>query len=163
MRPLLPVALASLLLTTAGAVYTNAAYKFTATAPKGWKQLSYPGTLVVFTGTPSGGFAPNINVTVEKLPAGITLSQYEAAGRANMKKVITNYRFLGRRDVTLNGVPAIEQNVTGRQGEFDLFFTQTVAIRNGQAYVLTGTSLQNLRNTLLPAMSGFVKTFTFLR
>ncbi|WP_407570821.1 DcrB-related protein [Deinococcus altitudinis] len=163
MKPLLPAVLASLLLATAGASYTNAEYKFTATTPKGWKQLSYPGTLVVFAGAPSGGFAPNINVTVEKLPAGITLKQYEEAGRANMKKVITNFKFLGRRDVTLNGVPAVEQTVTGRQGQFDLYFTQTIAVKSNQAYVLTGTSLQNLRAGLIPVMSGFVKTFTFQR
>ncbi len=161
MKRLLPAILASFLLATAGASYTNAQYKFTATAPKGWKQLSYPGTLVVFAGAPSGGFAPNINVTAEKLPAGITLKQYEVAGRANLKKVITNYKFLGRRDTTLNGLAAIEQSFTGRQGEFDLFFTQTVALRGGQAYVLTGTCRQNLRTGLLPAMSGFVRTFTF--
>ncbi|MGY2892031.1 DcrB-related protein [Deinococcus sp. UYEF24] len=163
MKPLLPAVLASLLLATAGASYTNKEYKFTATAPKGWKQLPYPGALVVFAGTPSGGFAPNINVTVEKLPAGITLKQYEEAGRANMKTVITNFKFLGRRDVTLNGVPAVEQTVTGRQGKFDLFFTQTIAVKNNRAYVLTGTSLQNLRAGVIPAMSEFVKTFTFQR
>jgi hypothetical protein len=50
MNPCLPVIMASMFLATAGASHTNAKYKFSASAPKDWKQLSYPGTLVVFAG-----------------------------------------------------------------------------------------------------------------
>jgi hypothetical protein len=83
--------------------------------------------------------------------------------RAILAKAITKYKFVGRRDITLSGLKAVEQSFTGRQGKFDLFFTQTVAIRSGQAYVLTGTGRANLRAGLLPPMAAFVKAFTFTR
>jgi hypothetical protein len=163
MNPCLPVIMASMFLATAGASHTNAKYKFSASAPKDWKQLSYPGTLVVFAGAPTGGFSPNLNVTFEKLPPGITLKQYEEVGRANLAKAITKYRFVGRRDITRSGLKAVEQSFTGRQGQFDLFFTRTVAIRSGRAYVLTGTGRADLRAGHLPPMAAFVKAFTFTR
>ena len=164
MKPLLLISLAAALLssaTTATAAYVNSEYGFSAIAPKGWQQLAYPGAIVVFAGAASGGFATNINVTAEKLPAGISLAQYEAAGRKNLKKVITDFRFLGRRTITLGGLPAFEQSFTGRQGQFDLYFTQAIAISGGRGFIVTGTSVQKLRSTLIPAMAGFEKTFAF--
>ena len=164
MKPLLPVVLAAALLTTATtatAAYVNSEYGFSATAPKGWKQLAYPGAIVVFAGAASGGFATNINVTSEKLHAGISLARYEAAGRENLKKAITDFKFLGRRSITLGGQPAFEQSFTGRQGQFDLYFTQAIAISGGRGFIVTGTSIDKLRSTLIPAMAGFEKTFAF--
>ena len=39
---------------TSAAAYSNAEFGFSATAPGGWKQASYPGTAVVFL-APQGG------------------------------------------------------------------------------------------------------------
>ena len=146
---------------TAAAAYTSAKYGFTVTAPAGWKQVSYPGTELVFTGPAAGGFASNVNLVVTSLPAGFTLKQYETQGRDQLATVITNYKFISRRTLTLGGLPAFQQVFTGQQGKFNLYYVQTVALRKGDAYVLTATALQQSHAGLPKAVDGIVQTFTF--
>lgn len=158
---ILPAVLTLAAFTTAAAAYTNAQYGFTATAPKGWQQVSYPGTAVVFTGPAAGGFASNINVVVTKLPAGFTLGNYETQGREQLATLITNYKFIGRRSLNVGGLPAFEQTFTGQQGKFNLYYIQTVALKGGSAYVITGTALQSAKAGLPGAVGGLVKSFAF--
>ncbi len=157
---ILPLALLATTV-SASASYTNAKYGFTVTAPAGWKQVSYPGTEVVFTGPAAGGFATNANLVVTKLPAGFTLKQYETQGREQLAKLITNYKFVSRRALTLGGLPAFQQVFSGQQGKFNLYYIQTVALRKGDAYVLTATALQQNHAGLPAAVDGIVRTFTF--
>jgi len=163
MEPLLPIALAAALLTTAGAAYVNTEYGFSVTPPGGWKQVSVPGTLVAFTGPLTGGFGPNFNLLVSKLPAGLTLKQLEEAGRAQLSQVITDYKFVGRRDVKMGGLPAVELTITGRQGKFNLYFIQTYALKNNLAFVSTGTTQQATSGGFAAINASFVKTFAFTR
>ncbi|WP_424952157.1 DcrB-related protein [Deinococcus sp.] len=160
----LPVLLALTLLAPAQAAFVSSEYGFSASAPKGWKQVSYPGVLVAFASpTVTGRFANNVNITVENIPAGFTLEQYIQAGQVSLKRVITNFKPLGSRSVTLGGLPAQQQEFSGRQGEFDLYFSQTIALKSGHAYVLTGTSLLPQKATLAPSMAEFVQGFKFSR
>lgn len=163
MKPALPVLLALTVLGSTGAAYTNSQYGFTVPAPMGFKQVSYPGTAVVFAGPAANGFATNINVVVERLPAGVTLAQYLVVSQSNLRKVITEFNLLEHQATQVGGVPAVEQRFTGHQGTFDLYFSQTVAISGGQAYALTGTSRQDQRGTLNAVMSKFIHGFTFHR
>ncbi|UQN09536.1 DcrB-related protein [Deinococcus sp. QL22] len=148
----------------ASAEYVNAAEKFAVTAPKGWQQVSVPGVVVAFVapGT-TGNFSVNANVLVEKLPAGITVSQYAQAGQATLKRLITDYKLVSSRNVTLGGVAGREQVFSGRQGEFSLYFVQTFALSGGKAYVLTGTTQLKDKAGLTPVMAAFVKSFKFKR
>lgn len=148
----------------AGAEYVNAAEKFAVTAPKGWQQVSVPGVVVAFVApNQAGGFSVNANVTVEKLPAGVTIAQYAQAGQATLKRVITDYKLVSTRNVTLGGVAGREQIFSGRQGEFSLYFMQTFALSGGKAYVLTGTTQLKDKASLTPVMAAFVKSFKFQR
>ena len=160
-RTLLPallfVSLAGLSLSgRAGAAFVSQEYGFTTSTPAGWKQVSYPGVLVAYASpTVVDRFATNVNVTVETLPAGMTLAQYIAAGQANLKRLITDFKAIGVRNTTLSGSPARQQTFSGRQGEFNLYFTQTVTVHGGRAYVLTGTSLLSQTASLSGPMAAF--------
>lgn len=148
----------------AGAEYVNTAEGFAVTAPKGWKQVSVPGVVVAFVAPTSGGnFSVNTNVTVEPLPAGVTISQYAQAAQGTLKRVITDYKLVSSRNVTLGGVAGREQVFSGRQGEFNLYFMQTFALSGGKAYVLTGTTQLKDKASLTPVMAAFVKSFKFRR
>ena len=146
----------------AQASFSSSEYGFMVTAPSGWRQVSYPGVVVAFASpTVTGHFATNVNVTVESVPAGFTLAQYIQAGQATLKRVITDFKPTGSRSVVLGGLPAHQQDFSGKQGEFNLYFSQTIVLRSGRAYVLTGTSLLTQKATLTPSMTEFVKGFKF--
>lgn len=148
----------------AGAEYVNAAEGFAVTAPKGWKQVSVPGVVVAFVApSVAGNFSVNTNVTVEPLPAGITITQYAQAAQGTLKRVITDYKLVSSRNTTLGGVAGREQIFSGRQGEFNLYFMQTFALSGGKAYVLTGTTQLKDKAKLTPIMAAFVKSFKFKR
>jgi DcrB len=160
---LLSALAAASLLTFASAAYVNSQYGFSATAPSGWKQLSVPGTAVAFAGPATGTFAPNLNLVVNKLPAALTIKQLETAGRTQLEQVITDFKFLGRKDSRLGGLPAFEQTFTGRQGKLNLYYIQTIAIRGSTGYILTMTAPQDARTALPTTNVAFVKSFKFTR
>ncbi|MDB5046739.1 MAG: hypothetical protein JWQ08_2789, partial [Deinococcus sp.] len=125
---------------------------------------SVPGVAVAFVApTAPGSFSVSTNVTVEKLPAGITLGQYAQAAQDGLKRVSPAYKVVSSRNVTLGGVAAREQIFSGRQGEFNLYYMQTFTESGGKAYVLTGTTQAKNKATFSPVMSAFVKSFKFRR
>lgn len=153
-------ALSVLALSAAALAYTDPADGFTATAPKGWRQSSYPGTSVVFASPKVvSAFTPNINVLVQTVPAGATLKDYDAVTLDQIKKLITDGKLISQKAVTLSGFRATQLNYTGRQGQYKLFFTQTYALVGKKAYVLTGTTVQGQDAALRPVMDEFVRTF----
>jgi len=164
MRLLLPVLVVSALSASAQAAFVSSTYGVSVSAPSGWKQVSYPGVVVAFAAPVAPeGFATNVNMTVESLPAGITLKQYLTAGQAALKRLITDFRPLSSRRTTLGGQPAQQQAYSGRQGQFTLYIAQTITIKSGRAYVLTGTTLLNRKATLSAPMNAFEKSLKFTR
>lgn len=158
-----PLALMLAVLGTTAAAYVNTQYGFSATAPSGWKQLTVPGTSVAFAGPVTGSFAPNINIVVNKLPSNVTLKQIETAGRTQLEQVITDFKFVGRRDTRLGGQPAFEQTFTGRQGKLNLYYIQTFAMKGGSGYIVTSTAPQDARTTLPALNTAFIQSFKFTR
>ncbi|GAA4022281.1 hypothetical protein GCM10022631_40920 [Deinococcus rubellus] len=159
-RPAVRLLALSSLVVSAALAYTDAADGFSVTAPKGWKQSSYPGTSVVFLAPKTvSAFNPNINVLVQAVPTGVTLKDYDAATLDQIKKLITDGKLISQQAVTLDGSEATQLNYTGRQGQYKLYFTQTYAIVGKKAYVLTGTTVQGQDAALRAVMDGFVRTF----
>ena len=156
--------LGAFLALTSAAAYTNTESRFSATAPGGWKQASYPGTTVVFLAPRVvSAFNPNINVLVQDLPGGMTLKAYTDLSVPQIKQFITDSRILTQNASTLGGVPARQLTYTGRQGQHQLFFAQTYAVVGQRAYVLTGTTVQGQEAALLPVMAEFIKQFRFMK
>jgi hypothetical protein len=157
---LLPALLAASLVSVAGAEYVNAQYGFSATAPKGWKQVSYPGVAVAFTTpTPTAGFSTNVNVVVQPVPADMSLARYSVVTQAALKQVITDYKLLGSRDITLSGKPGKEIMFSGKQGKFTLYFIQDFTFSNGNVYGLTGTTQLKDKAGLTAPMATFLGGF----
>ncbi|WP_293912962.1 DcrB-related protein [Deinococcus sp.] len=157
---LLPALLAASLLSVAGAEYVSAQYGFSATAPKGWKQVDPPGVVVAFTApSATAGFSTNINVAVRPVPANMSLARYTVVTNAALKQVITEYKLLGSRDITLSGKPGKELMFSGKQGKFTLYFIQNFAFSNGKVYSLTGTTQLEDKAGLAEPMATFARGF----
>lgn len=145
-----------------GSAYTDAQYGFSATAPAGWKQGSYPGTAVVFaSSTIVQAFAPNINVLVQELPSAMTLKDYGDVTVNQIKTLATDGKMISRTATVLGGLQASQLNFTARQGQYKLYFTQIYAVRGKKAYVITGTTVQGQEAALTPVVAAFVKSFKF--
>ena len=153
---LFPALLAALFLSVAGAEYVNKEYGFSATPPKGWKQVDAPGVAVAFTApTSTAGFATNVNVVVQPASADMSLQKYTVATNAALKQVLTDYKLLGSRDITLSGKPGKELMFSGKQGKFTLYFIQNFTLSGGKVYGLTGTTLLKDKAVLTAPMATF--------
>ncbi|MVN88385.1 DUF1795 domain-containing protein [Deinococcus sp. HMF7620] len=145
------------------ATYKDASGTFSATAPSGWKQGTYPGTAVVFAAPPSNGFAPNINVIVQTVPAGTTQAAYHKLSVAQIGQLITDGKVLGNKTVSVGGLNGNQVAYTGRQGQYKLYFISTYAVKGTKAYVITATTLQGQETKLSPVNVAFVKGFKVLK
>ncbi len=157
---LLPALLAALLTSVAGAEYVNKEYGFSATPPKGWKQVDAPGVVVAFTAPNAvAGFATNINVVVQPTSADMSLQKYTVVAQAALKQALTDYKLLGSRDITLSGKPGKELMFSGRQGQYTLYFIQNFVLSGGKVYGLTGTTLLKDKAVLAAPMATFAGGF----
>ncbi|MFC4427446.1 PsbP-related protein [Deinococcus navajonensis] len=149
---------------SAAAPYTDAKNGFSVTPPAGWQKGSYPGTALVYLSPkPVKEFTPNVNVVVQALPKGMTQAQYHQLSTSQIAKVITEGRILSNRATTLGGQPANELVYTGRQGQYLLSFLATYAVRGGQAYIVTFTTVKGQEAAIKPMAAAFVKSFRFTR
>ncbi|WP_162393819.1 DcrB-related protein [Deinococcus kurensis] len=164
-RPLTPLMVALLALNAGGlaAAYKDAVNGFAVTPPPGWKQSTYPGTAVVFLTAPVDGFATNINVVVQPLPAGMTQAAYHTLSLKQIRTLVTDAHILSTRAVTLGGVPGNSVVYTGRQGQFKLYFFSTYAVRGGRAFLVTTTTRQGSEAGAKSVNDAVVKSFQILR
>ncbi|PTA69117.1 PsbP-related protein [Deinococcus arcticus] len=149
--------------TAHAATYKDPSGAFSATVPSGWQQGSYPGTAVVFAAKPEGGFASNINVIVQPLPAGMTQAQYHALSVKQIGQLITDGKIVKTQAMTLGGLKGNQLVYTGRQGQYKLYFIATYAVKGNRAYLVTATSRQGQEGQLAPVNAAFVKSFKVLK
>lgn len=122
--------------------YTNKKFGFTTTYPKGWiTKEDVMGAAVFFLEPPKQGvFTSNVNVIVEKVPQGGTLTDLVEAAKAFGQQAVTDFRVLAERDRNVGAVRGRELIYEGRQGQFSLRWSQLFAVQNGRAVAITLTA-----------------------
>lgn len=113
-------------------------------APAGWTIGSGAsmGADVIISARPRNGFTPNFNVVAQTLPRGATLAQVKQGSAALMKRSLTNYKLLSQGYGTLAGTRALSMVSSFNIGSPPraVRITQMIAVRNGRAFVFTGTA-----------------------
>jgi len=147
-------------------IYTSS-LGFSFRPPQGWnpEESGQGGTLVVFRNPQidqDGGqqFYANLNVVSE--PTGADLNGYLRAALKAYPRVIPSYQNLEQRDaVTESGEPV--KIISGRfeQNGYQIKNIQLITVKGGQAWIVTGTSLEPLwdkyRDTFEKALLSFKK------
>jgi hypothetical protein len=132
--------------------------------PAGWIQEDIPGVAVAFADRQhaSGGFAPNVNVVVERLPSShVTQDEYTRRALAEVENLITNFGHLVQTRAQLSGRPATEITYTGSQGKFDLRWLQVYLVVGSRAFVVTFTALPvQFDETEEPLVRSILASFT---
>lgn len=124
-------------------VYENKVHNFSIQYPIHWKVIEgFMGSVVVFGSppeSPGDKFSENINIVVENLTAhpDMTLAKYEESGLAQLTSIMTDFKLLERRSLTISGVPAKQTIFTCRQGVFQLKLMQTYLLADNKAWVIT--------------------------
>jgi len=146
--------------------YSNAQYGFKINAPKGWRvdESGQLGTIVFFLNTKpdqEGGnpFSANINVTTGSTQ-GYDLDGYVSATKDLLPKVLQNYKSTDNRKVNINGMQAQIIGGTFMQGVFPLRNLQLIVVKDGQAYVVTGTVLESTWNQYKDLIESSLMTFS---
>lgn len=141
---------------------------YSVSVPAGWVQATQAdarqaGTSAVFYAPKSlPNFRPNVNVVVQRLPAGFTQRAYHALSLKQLGTLITDSRVLSQRATTLGGQPANEVVYEGRQGTLTLHWHAVYAVRGTRAYVVTGTTIKGAEAAVVPAMKTVMGSFKFL-
>lgn len=140
-----PLLLAALFAsTTLAASYTDSKYGFQLSYPAGWTvQPDVMGAAVAVLAPPVNNFSRNVNVVViGGVPAGTTLDSVYSQNVATLRKLMTDFKVLAERRLTVDGQPARELVYTGRQGQYSLRQKQRYVLHGGKLYVLTATGLK---------------------
>jgi hypothetical protein len=96
----------------------------------------------------TGGFATNMNLVVEQVPAGMSASQYAGAAVAQLGRLSNVVRPIRRRAIRLAAEPAVELSyhirftLSGKQVVTST--TQYVLTHDARAFVVTYTTLPGL-------------------
>ena len=133
--------------------YESTGAGFTIQYPKNWRvdESGQLGTKVFFfsnTVEKEGvnPFTPNINIVSESTQ-GIALDTYMQTVKESLPKTLSEYALVEETEVTVNGLPATRMVSTFTQGAFHIKNMQVILVRNGIAYILTGTTLAGVWDT----------------
>ncbi len=145
--------------------YSNIQHGFKINPPKGWRvdESGQFGTLVIFfnTSTDQEGanpFGANINIISESTQ-GLNLNDYVAATKEALPKLLQNYKSTEDKSVSINGMQAKMIGGTFIQGVFHLRNFQLIAVKNGKAYIVTGTVLNSTWDTYKDLIESSLLTF----
>jgi hypothetical protein len=121
--------------------YRNEEEGFTIEYPEEWtsKEGEF-GTLVFFAEPPVTGFAANVNVVSEDIPASTTLAQYSDVTEEQLENFVTNLHDFESRPIEVGGRAATEFTYLGTQGNFELRWVQNLVVTEGRAFVITFTA-----------------------
>ena len=143
--------------------YTSKKDGFTITAPKSWgKAEGVMGATVAFLepqAEPSDAFRENVNVVVEKLPAGMGLDGYLKASDQNMAKMLTDYVEVSSARVKLGENDAQRIVYRHRAGIYNLKCLLYLVVHGGRGYVLTCTAIVDEYEDHEPVFEDTCKTF----
>ena len=143
--------------------YTNTKDRFTITAPTSWEKAEGKmGMTVVFVEPLAGAsdtFRENVNVVVEKLPAGMGLDGYVKACNEALAKMMTNFKEVSSARVKLGENDAQRNVYQHKMGVYDLKVLGYFVVHGGWAYILTCTATVDEYDNHEPAFEDICKTF----
>lgn len=127
--------------------YSNSRYGFKIRPPKGWKANENVGLGVVVsfsnpdqTGVDAGN---SINVAAPQSTEGASLDSMIEDTKKALPTVLTNYKVVEDRKVTVNGHEAHVLGGTFVQGTANLRNRQLIVVVKDMAFVITGTNPQS--------------------
>jgi hypothetical protein len=123
--------------------YNNKAIGFRVTPPKGWVQVkNAPSSLVVEFESKTGKY-PQPTLNVIATAARGTLDQYIKVISENNAKEFKNYKEIGGQRIVVDGARGAIVEYSGTVDNYDLRYSELVAIKNGAYYQVTGTTTVN--------------------
>ena len=125
--------------------FTHPNYGFSITYPQGWNLTSDEGTLALMVmGPEPAGVASlrlNVNVTTDRVPAGMSVDRFEAMSESRMGLLFNAYQRLRTDRTTIAGRPAILRYYTWKRNDgLELYQMQLYVVAGERGYVVTGTT-----------------------
>jgi len=146
--------------------YTNDKEGFSINAPKAWNvdESGKLGTSVVFLNTKpdkegANVFDANINV-ISGPTKGLDLNNYINGQKKGLPKLFNDYKLVEDRTVDVHGMQGHILGNTFTQGVFQLRDLQLIVVKDGKAYIITGTALESTWDTYKDLMESSLLTFT---
>lgn len=129
---------------------------FAVELPKGWDDRSL---ITLAAPTSANGFAPNVVVTRERIPANVSIEAYAQAQRTAMKEEVPALEILDERATTINGAPAFQRLQRFTMEGQQLQQAQTYVLAQGLVFVITGTAAIADFDNQIPAFRQIIESF----
>lgn len=135
--------------------------------PAGWEVLEgFQGAAILGRSPqedPQDAFLENLNVVIEKVDRNVGIDEYFAASLNNMQASLNNFRKLEEGTARVAGQPTRTLIYTHESGQVTMKVLAYLFIRNGRAYVVTGTALPDTFEDYLETFQEVTHSITFPR
>ena len=124
--------------------YINNEKGFGLNPPAGWTTDTSGlfGSTVIFYGpTDASNFRANMNIVLDKLSSGITLSFYADSAKNLLNNYLTNPTFILSTTRTVNGMNAYEYVYTYTQGIYNIKAKQVIVEKNSKLVIISCGSI----------------------
>jgi hypothetical protein len=147
-----------------GGRYTDDEAAFSLEYPDGWiveEVTDQPAVLVALfqRQSASDGFAENVNVLLEELPAGVTLDEYTSANRTNLERAFTNFQVLEEEQQSIGEAPAFWIRYDADQQGRRLSFLQAWLVDGERGFVLSYTGQGEEFDAFRPDAEAIFRSF----
>ncbi|OFX15579.1 MAG: hypothetical protein A2V59_08235 [Armatimonadetes bacterium RBG_19FT_COMBO_69_19] len=125
--------------------FTHPALGFSLAYPDGWEVSGEDGSIAFMVmGPRPAGVADlrlNVNVTTDRVPADMTVEQFEAVSESRMGLLFNGYKRLRTDRTVISGRQAILRYYTWKRNDgLELYQMQLYLVASARGYVITGTT-----------------------
>jgi hypothetical protein len=141
---------------------------YSVVVPEGWKDAAarakasgMPNVDLLLAGRTTDAFASNVNVL--RVPAqGADLAALVSAGRDQIETDLKGSRLVGEaQKVDVGGTPGLSYEYTHSSNRKPLHAKQVVAVRDGNAYIITFTAHKKSFSSDVPAFNQILSSWSW--
>lgn len=142
-------------------LYTTSGVTITYTNDRKYMEKIY-GSLVTFFSPQGDGdlFRENLGISVEKLPAVLTVDQYYATTKKQLEKQIKEFKEASTENIIVAWLPAKKIIYEGTQQTYKLKWEQVFVIKEKQVYIFTYTASADTFATFASQVDEMIKSVT---
>ena len=120
------------------------------------------GSLVTFFSPQDTGdlFRENLGISIEKLPADITVDQYYATTKTQLSKLIKDFKEISNENIVVSSLIAKKIVYVGTQQTYKLKWEQVFLIKDKKVYIFTYTASADTYDKFASQIDTMIKSVT---
>jgi len=141
--------------------FTSRDGSFSTRLPAGWEVKENQENVAVIATDPSSQsiFRPNVIVALESVPDSEDLQAYMRMNMDSIRSVLTGFTMIGESALRISDSPAVRAEYSYTLGPVRVRVISVYVIRNGKAFVLNCSGMDDDYGALRPVFEGVISAF----